>query len=260
MHVQSWTDAEGGGAYDLAAFAHMPATRGSGALPPSLVAVFGRESLPRTRIEVDAQQSIYEAGEEDDALYLIESGQVKLTMSSVTGQDCLLAIYAEGEVFGESCFSNAGKRPERATAMRPTVALRVPRREFLIEIQRASALEPLVAHLASRVTECQTALFHRVTMNAERRLAQVLLDLADKFGTPDGDYVQVEQRISHEELALFVGTTRPRITAFMQRFRRRGIVEDAGPRVIRIHRAKALKFSLSERRIRRRGADASQRR
>ncbi len=224
----------------------MPAIHGStGARHPSLKDVFERKSLSAARIRIDAQQSIYEAGDDDDAMYLIESGQVKLTMPSPGGQDCLLAIYAPGDVFGESCFGGLGKRPERASAMQPTVVHRAPCREFLAEVNSAAAYDTLVHHLAARMKERQVALFDRLTMDAERRLAKVLLELAEKFGTPDGPYLRVEQRISHEELSQFVCTTRPRITVFMQRFRRRGIVEDQD-RAFRVHREKARAFLARE--------------
>ena len=196
-------------------------------------------------MRIDAQQSIYEPTDDDDAMYLIESGQVKLSMSTAAGEECLLAIYTAGEVFGESCFSGLGKRVERATAMQPTVVRRVLRRDLLAAAQRAGVHDALLRHLATRLAERQKALLDRVTMDAERRLAKVLLEFAEKFGVPDGKFLRIEQRISHEELSQFVGTTRPRITVFMQRFRRLGILEDS-PRAISVHREKARKFLSRE--------------
>ena len=209
---------------------------------PSLGDVFDRVSTSAARVRIEAQQSIYAPGDDDDAMYLIESGQVKLSMSSAAGKDCLLAIYTAGEVFGESCFSAPNKRFESASAMQPTVVRRVPRRDFLAEVQKASATESLIRHLAMRLADRQTAVFDLVTMDAERRLAKVLLFFAEKVGTSEGPYLRVEQRISHEELSQIVGTTRPRVTAFMQRFRRLGILEDTPHRAIALHRAKAREF------------------
>lgn len=208
--------------------------------------VFDRDSVSAARVRADAQQSIYATGDEDDALYLIESGQVKLSMSSASGQDCLLAIYKAGEVFGESCFTGSGKRFESATAMQPTVVRRASRREFLAEVHRRGGIDALLRHLAKRLADRQTAVFDLVTMDAAKRLAKVLLEFAEKIGTADGPYLRVEQRISHEELSQIVGTTRPRITAFMQRFRRLGIVDDSSPRSISIDRQKAKEFLESE--------------
>lgn len=192
-------------------------------------------------MRIDAQQSIYEPADDDHALYLIESGQVKLSMSTAAGEDCLLAIYTAGEVFGESCFTGPGKRRERALAMQPTVVRRAPCNEFLAEVHRANAYGALVRHLATRLEDYQVAILDRVTLDAEQRLAKLLLQLADKFGVPDGPFMRIDQRISHEELSQFVGTTRPRITVFMQRFRRLGILKNS-PRSIAVNREKALKF------------------
>lgn len=208
--------------------------------------MFSRDSLSAVRARIEAQHPIYAPGDDDDSMYLIESGQVKLTMSSEAGKDCLLAIYTTGDVFGESCFAGTEKRFESAIAMQPTVVKRASRRDFLAEVQRASAMAALVRHLATRMTERQTAVFDLVTMDAERRLAKVLLEFAEKLGKKDGPYLRIEQRISHEELSQIVGTTRPRITAFIQRFRKAGILEDSRKRSLSVHQANVRAFLAEE--------------
>jgi CRP-like cAMP-binding protein len=207
---------------------------------PSLRDVFDRAASMAAYLRVEGSQSIYATGDDDDSMYLIESGQVKLSMSSAAGKDCLLAIYTDGDVFGESCFT-AEKRFEAASAMGPTVVRRIARRDFLGAVKAASATDLLILHLANRMTERQTAVFDLVTMDAARRLAKVLLSIAEKLGTVDGPYLRLEQRISHEELSQIVGTTRPRITAFIQRFKRMGILDEAS-RSIGVHREKVKEF------------------
>lgn len=225
----------------------MPSNDGSAqAHAPSLSDVFDRESVPTARMRFETQQAIYATGDEDDAIYRIESGQVKLFMSSAAGKDCLLAIYAPREVFGELCLAGNGKRLESASAMQPTVVRRASRRDVLAEVQRASAIDVLLQHIAERLAERQIAVFDLITMDAERRLAKVLLGIAEKLGIADGPWLRVEQRIPHEELSQIVGTTRPRVTAFMQRFRKLGIVEDRSPRAIRIHREKTREFLAAD--------------
>jgi len=223
----------------------MPSKDGRAHSLPSLRDIFDRESLPVARLRADAQQAIYATGDEDDAMYLIESGQVKLSMSSASGKDCVLAIYAAGDVFGESCFLDSGRRNETASAMQRTFVRKVLRRDYLVEVEKASAMEMLLRHLALRLAERQVAVFDLVTMDAEKRLAKVLLGIAEKLGSIDGDYARVDLRISQEELSQIVGTTRPRITVFMQRFRKRGIVVTAG-RSIAVHRRKALQLLDSD--------------
>jgi CRP-like cAMP-binding protein len=209
-------------------------------LRPSLRDVFDRHGLASTR-SVDAQQPVYASGAVDDAMYAVEAGQVKISMASAEGKDCLLAIYGPGELFGESCFNGLEKRTETATAMGHSVVRRAPRREFLAEVHRAGAIELLLQHLAVRLGERQTAVFDLMTNDSQQRLAKMLLAFAEKLGTPDGPFLRLEQRISHEELSQIVGTTRPRITAFMQHFRTAGLIETSG-RSISVHRQRMRAF------------------
>ena len=104
---------------------------------------------------------------------------------------------------------------------------------------------PVITHLAIRIESLQTTIFDLITMKAKGRLAHVLLRLADKLGEADGEYLSLRQRISHEELAEIVGTTRPRVTAFMQEFKASGIL-DKESRTIRLHRARVTQFMKKE--------------
>lgn len=201
---------------------------------PSLREVFNRNTLASTRVRVEGHQLVYSTGDRDDALYLVESGQVKITMASAEGKDCLLAMRGGGEVFGESCFIGDGKRGETATATTSTVVRRTSRRDVLAEVGRSATAELLLRHMAIRLAEQQMAVFDLITKDAEQRLAEVLLAFAEKFGKAEGSLLRLEHRISHEELSQIVGTTRPRITAFMQRFRKLGLIETVG-RSIKVH-------------------------
>lgn len=219
-----------------------PPTRRANAHPSPLRDLFRGERSIAARLEFDAAAPIYTTGDADDAIYEVESGQVKVFMSSEGGKDCLVDIYAAGELFGESCLAAPGRRVESATAMSRAVVQRVARRDFMAEVQREGLMEALVQHLAMRMYERQTAVFDLVTMDSERRLVKVLLQLGRKLGTADGPYLRIVPRISQEELAQIVGTTRPRITAFMQRFRAGGIIDTPAARELRIHRARAREY------------------
>jgi CRP/FNR family cyclic AMP-dependent transcriptional regulator len=211
---------------------------------PSLRETFERHTLASTRVRVDGQQLLYSTGDDDGALYLVEQGQVKISMASAEGKDCLLAIHGPGEVFGESCFNNE-RRGESATAMTYTIVRRVSKRELLAEVERAGAIELLLRHLAMRLSERQVAVFDLITNGSEQRLAKALLTFAEKLGHLDGPFLRLDHRISHEELSQIVGTTRPRITAFMQRFRTLGLIETAG-RSISVHRQRTRAFLARE--------------
>jgi CRP-like cAMP-binding protein len=210
----------------------------------SLRDVFERHSLATTRLRLDGQRSFYATGDEDDALYLIDSGHVKLSMASAEGKDCLLAIHGAGEVFGESCFAGP-RRQETATAMNVTVVRRAARKDVLAELLKMGTVETLLRHLAVRLAERQVAVFDLITTDSEKRLAKILLQFAQNLGTADGPYLRLAQHISHEELSQIVGTTRPRITAFMQRFRKQGLIETIG-RSISVHQPRTAAFLAQE--------------
>ena len=207
--------------------------------------MFDRHTLAVTRLRIDGQQLVYATGEEDEAMYLVEQGQVKISMASAEGKDCLLAIYGPGEVFGESCFDGNSRRCETATTMTFSIVRRATKRDFLAEVERSRATELLLRHLAIRLEERQMAVFDLITNDSEQRLAKILLAFAEKLGRVDGPFLRLEHRISHEELSQIVGTTRPRITAFMQRFRTLGLIETTG-RSISVHRQRTRAFLARE--------------
>lgn len=211
----------------------------------SLRDLFDRETLAATRLRYDAHRSIYATGDSDDSLYTIDAGQVKIIMSSVEGKDCLLAVYGVGDVFSESCFTDSNRRVETATAMEYTVVRRASRRDFLAEVNRASALDALLRHLAVRNEEREIAVFDLIINGSEQRLAKTLLSVAEKLGVPEGAFLRLGDRISHEELSQMVGTTRPRITAFMQRFRTLGLIETRG-RSLSVNRERMKAFLTGE--------------
>ena len=189
-----------------------------------------RESLQRetensSGIQVAKHNNVYTAGEEVEMVYFIERGQVKLVMVSSEGKECMLAIHTSGDIFGELCLSGLAGRMETATAMEDTVLKRIPCARFLERLSRDSLLEGFIKYMAVRVADQQVVIANLVTVDSEQRLGKTLLQLARKLGKKDPRSIRIELRISHEELASMVGTTRPRISVFMQRFRNLGLIE-----------------------------------
>lgn len=211
----------------------------------SLREVFDRHTLATTRLRIEAPQLVYATGEEDEAIYLIEEGQVKISIASAEGKDCLLAIYGVGDIFGETCFDGNSRRCESATAMTFSIVRRTSKRDFLGEVERSGATELLLRHIALRLQDRQMSVFDLITNDSEQRLAKVLLAFGEKLGRVDGPFLRLEHRISHEELSQIVGTTRPRITAFMQRFRSLGLIETTG-RAISVNRQRIRAFLAHE--------------
>jgi CRP-like cAMP-binding protein len=184
-----------------------------------------RDTLNSHTIRIAKHAHVYTCGDRDETVYFIETGQIKLLMLSPEGKECLLAIHTAGDVFGELCLAGAGARLETAVAMEETILRRIPGAEFLKLLSRDSLLEGFVQYLAARIAEQQQIIANLVTIDSEQRLGKTLLQLAHKLGQQDPRSIRIEHRISHEELAEMVGTTRPRISTFMHRFRELGLID-----------------------------------
>jgi CRP/FNR family cyclic AMP-dependent transcriptional regulator len=168
------------------------------------------------------RRNIYAAGSRDDTVYFVTSGQIKVIMQSITGKECLLDVYTAGEIFGECCLSGA-PRNDTAVAMRDSVLKQVTSSRFLALVEDIGLMGDFVRHLAVRLAEQQQTITNLATEDCEYRLADVLLRLARKLGMCE--LSGPSHKISHQELSQMVGTTRPRISEFMQRFRDRGLIE-----------------------------------
>lgn len=189
-----------------------------------------RESLRREVINSHAvtiakHDHVYTCGDKDELVFFIESGQVKLLMLSPEGKECLLAIHAAGDIFGELCLSGLGERLETAIAMEETVIKQIPCSKFFGLLGRDGLFEGFVQYLAVRIADQQQVIANLVTIDSEQRLGKTLLNLARRMGKKDPRSIRIELKITHEELSKMVGTTRPRISIFMQRFRHLGLIE-----------------------------------
>ncbi|HEY2988738.1 MAG TPA: Crp/Fnr family transcriptional regulator [Candidatus Binatia bacterium] len=183
------------------------------------------ETMNSRAVKVARHDNVYTSGDQDDMVYYIESGQVKLLMDSPEGKECLLAIHSPGDIFGELCLSGLRGRLETATAMKHTVLKQIPRDKFFARLGRDSLFEGFVRYLAVRVADQQQVIANLVTVDSEQRLGQTLLQLGRTMGKKDPRSIRIELKISHEELSEMVGTTRPRVSMFMQRFKNLGLIE-----------------------------------
>jgi CRP-like cAMP-binding protein len=184
-----------------------------------------RETLNSRAIKIARHANVYTCGDQDEMVYFIESGQIKLLMLSSEGKECLLAIHGAGDIFGELCLAGLGARLETATAMKPTMLKQIPGNQFFARLSHESLFEGLVQYLAVRIADQQQVIANLVTVDSEQRLGKILLQLARTMGKKDPRSIRIELRISHEELSEMVGTTRPRISLFMQRFHNLGLIE-----------------------------------
>jgi len=185
-----------------------------------------QETLNSPTITIAKNAHVYRCGESDQTVYFIERGQIKLLMRSPEDRECLLAIHTAGDIFGELCLSGLGARMETAIAMEETALKQILRPQFFERLGRdALFVVGFVQYLAVRLADQQQVIANLATVDSEQRLGKTLLRLAHTLGKKDSQSIRIELRITHEELSEMVGTTRPRISVFMQRFRNLGLIE-----------------------------------
>jgi CRP/FNR family cyclic AMP-dependent transcriptional regulator len=184
-----------------------------------------QETLNSRAVTIAKHDHVYTCGDNDEFVYFIESGQIKLLMLSPGGKECLIAIHAAGDIFGELCLSGLGARLETAIAMEETVIKQIPCSDFFARLGRDALFEGFVQYLAVRIADQQQVIANLAPVDSEERLGKTLLQLARTMGKKDPRSIRIELKITPEELSGMVGTTRPRISLFMQRFHNLGLIE-----------------------------------
>jgi CRP/FNR family transcriptional regulator, cyclic AMP receptor protein len=175
------------------------------------------------------QQTIYSQGDVADAMFHIQSGNVKLTVESRRGKKAVIAFLGRGDIFGTECLAKRQSlRTSGATAVHQSNISRVKRETMVRAINKDPVFSKLlIAYLLSRILQIQEDLLAHLFDPSERRLARVLLSLA-RVGK-QGQQERVIAKISQQTLAEIVGTTRSRVSHFMNKFRKLGFVEyDSG--------------------------------
>jgi CRP-like cAMP-binding protein len=166
-------------------------------------------------------------------VFYIQSGKVKLTVVSNNGKEATIGILGERDFFGEGCLAGQPLRMTAATAMTDCDLLRIEKKAMMQALHREHALSDMfVAYLLTRNIRYEEDLVDQLFNSSEKRLARVLLLLArfGKAGVPE----TVIPQISQETLAEMVGTTRSRVSFFMNKFRRSGFV-DYGESKMHVH-------------------------
>ena len=201
-----------------------------------------RETPNSRAVKIARHANVYTCGDQDEMVYFIESDQIKLLMLSPEGRECLLAIHGAGDIFSELYLSGLGSRLETATAMEETILNKIPSSQFPARLHRDSLLEGFVRYLALRIADQQQVIANLVTVDSEQWLGKTLLQLARTLGKKDQQSTRIELKISHDELSEMVGTTRPRISVFMQRFRNLGLIETNPDRFLVINEKKLTAY------------------
>jgi len=154
------------------------------------------ETLNSRAVKIARHANVYTCGDQDEMVYFIESGQIKLLMVSSEGRECILAIHSGGDIFGELCLSGLGARLETATAMKQTSLKQIPCSQFFARLSRDSLFEGFVRYLAVRIADQQQVMANLVTVDSEQRLGKTLLQIARKLGKKDPRSIRIEVKIS----------------------------------------------------------------
>jgi CRP/FNR family cyclic AMP-dependent transcriptional regulator len=177
--------------------------------------------------EYRKKHTIFVQGSPADAVFYIEKGKVKLTVLSARGKEAVVAIIGSGDFFGEGCLAGQPLRMATATAITECSILRVKREAMMRMLRDEPSLSELfMSYLLSRNVRIEEDLVDQLFNSSEKRLARILL-LLTRFGK-DGQHEVVVPKISQETLAEMVGTTRSRVSSFMNKFRKLGFIEYNG--------------------------------
>ena len=181
----------------------------------------------RKVVAVPKKQTIFTQGDAADAVFYIQEGEVRLTVVSKTGKEATLGILREGDFFGEGGLAGQPLRMGSATAMTDCELLRIDKKAMVLALHREHKFSDLfVAYLLARNVRYEEDLVDQLFNSSEKRLARILLLLA-RFGK-EGVPETVIAKISQETLAEMIGTTRSRVSFFMNRFRKLGFVDYGG--------------------------------
>jgi len=195
-------------AFDATAFLDSPATRMSAGQV----------------VDYQANETVYSQGDPSATVLYIQHGSVKLSVLSPVGKEAVVGMLGDGEFFGEAALAGKPVRRDAATAMAASRIRLVPKAQMIHLLHQEHALsDRFIAHILARNVRIEEDLIDQLLNSAEKRLARTLLLLAG-CGTVDGP-TRTLPVIPQEVLAEMVGTTRSRVNAFMNKFRKHGFID-----------------------------------
>jgi len=172
-------------------------------------------------------QIVYRQSDPEDSVFYIQSGKVKTTVISEQGKEAVIAVLGTDDFFGEGCLAGQPLRLSTTSAMTQSVIVRIAKADVIRVIHEEPAFAELfIAHLLSRNIRVEEDLVDQLFNSSEKRLARVLLLLAN-FGK-ESQPEPILAKISQETLAEMIGTTRSRVSFFMNKFRELGLIDYNG--------------------------------
>jgi CRP/FNR family transcriptional regulator, cyclic AMP receptor protein len=208
----------------------MPARKVDDFDPKKFLATIGEG---RTEVAFLRKETIFKQGDDADAVFYVQEGKVSLTVVSKNGKEATLGILSGGEFFGEGSLAGQRLRMGSASAMTDCEILRIDKKAMMLALHREHMFSDLfVAYLLARNIRYEEDLVDQLFNSSEKRLARLLLLLA-QFGK-EGAPASAIPKMSQETLAEMIGTTRSRVSFFMNRFRKLGFI-DYGTDGMQVH-------------------------
>lgn len=207
------------------------------AQPPFTVeACLDSAGVAKTTGRYERGEAIFSHGDAANHVLYVQTGGVKLSVVSATGKEAVLAVLGPGDFFGEACLGGQRVRVGGASAITPTVIVRVRKRAMtrLLHSQQAMS-DRFISQMLARNLRIEGDLVVQLLNSSERRLARVLLVLA-RYGTQETP-LRVVPRPTNGALAEMVGTTPARVTVLLKKFRKLGFIERAGSGLVTIDRS-----------------------
>ncbi len=194
-----------------------------------------RAGLGRQIVQLKPKQALFSQGNSADSIFFLQKGRAKLTVVSNSGKEATIALLSAGDFIGEEALALAGgRRMATATAITPCTALKIGRQEMVrVMHEEISLSEVFMKFLLIRSMRTQADLVDQLFNSSEKRLARILLLMAE-FGK-EGEPLALIPPITQETLAEMIGTTRSRVSFFMNRFRKLGFIDYNGQ--IRVHKS-----------------------
>jgi CRP/FNR family transcriptional regulator, cyclic AMP receptor protein len=196
-------------------------------------AFLGRIGVGKTVERYRKNQKIFSQGDIADTVFFIQRGKVKITVLSEHGKEAVVGIFGEGQFFGEGCLRGGELRSATSHAMEECLITSITRSAMLATLSNEPKFSSFfMAYLLRRNSRIEDDLIDQLFNSSERRLARLLLLLAN-FGENDAKPIAVT--LSQETLAEMIGTTRSRVSFFMNKFRKKGFIDYNGK--IEVHRS-----------------------
>src|SRR5476651_910195 len=188
----------------------------------------------KTILEFHKNQKVFAQGDVADTIFYIQKGRIKLTVLSEQGKEAVVGILELGQFFGEGCMNGQALRIATITAMEECVITSITKEAMIEFLRKEPKLSELfMAYLLTRNGRIQEDLIDQLFNSSEKRLARLLLLLAN-FGK-EGAPQPISAKVSQETLAEMIGTTRSRVSFFMNKFRKLGLIDYNGR--IEVHRS-----------------------